>query len=240
MKTIGLIGGVSWHSTVEYYSHLNRMVSERLNGHSAKCLIASLDFGEVVANNAADDQEANFRLIDAAAQTLRDAGAQCLLICANTMNMFTDRVSAATGLPVIHIATAAGEAAKRLGFSTVGLLGTKYVMEMDFYRTRLEACGLTVLTPNQEERDYIHRNIYDELTNGRFTDEAKQKYLAIIVGLVGRGAEGIVLGCTEIPILLRDVESTVPLLDTTMLHAQAAVDFMLGEQEGTSKQRKRF
>lgn len=229
MRTIGLVGGATWLSSADYYAALNRGINARLGkAHSAKCVVVSLDMQELVDNNESGNLPANGVIVVAAAKRLKSAGAHGILIGANTLHMFADRVEDATGLPVLHIGTATGEEAARRGFSRVGLLGTRYVTEMEFYRERLERCGVQVVVPGKEDRDYVHRNIFDELALDRFTDEARKRYLAIIDELVGQGGQGIVMGCTEIPILLRDVQAPVPLLDTTRLHVEAAIEFMLG------------
>ncbi len=223
-----MVGGISWVSTAEYYSHLNRIVNARLGGnHSIKCVLASLDFAEIVANNERNDHEANYVLVLDAAERVKAGGADGLMLCVNTMHMFADRLQADVGLPLIHIASAAAEVAVGRNMKTVGLLGTRFVMEMGFYRKRLEDAGLAVLTPMEEDRAFIHRAIFEELTHDRFLDETKQRFMTIVDGLAARGAQGVVLGCTEIPLLMKDAATELPLLDTTRIHAEAAVDFVL-------------
>jgi len=229
MRTIGLIGGMSWESSVEYYRLINEGVRERLGGlHSAKCVLYSVDFAEVEALQHQGNWAAATRLMVDAARRVERGGADCLVICTNTMHKMADAVQAAIGIPLLHIADAAAAKAKSRGLRTVGLLGTRFTMEEDFYTGRLaERHGLTVLIPPEEEREVVHRVIFDELCAGEIREPSRASYAAIMDRLAARGAEGIVLGCTEIGLLVRDSDCRVPLLDTTRLHAAAAVDFAL-------------
>ena len=229
MKTLGLIGGTTWHSTVDYYRLINQGVQERLGGHSSAAMVmVSVDFAPVQALQDRGDWTELGRLMVRAAKTLEGAGAEAIVICANTMHQLAPDIAAAVPLPIIHIADAAAAAVKARGLAAVGLLGTRYTMEMDFYRTRLEKeHGLKVLVPDAPGRDAVHRIIYDELGQGVIRNESRQTYLGIIEGLVGRGAQGVILGCTEIPLLIKEKDSPVPVFDTTALHAAAAVDFAL-------------
>ena len=224
MKTIGLVGGVSWVSTVEYYTLLNQMVNARLGGNNtARCNIVSLQFGEITANNDRNDHEANYRLILQAAIDLAGTGCDLLVLCANTMHMHADRVIAAVPIELVHVAEVTAEAVKERGIETVALLGTKYVMEGSFYRRKFEKAGVQVLTPNEADRAYIHQAIFDELTKEKFLPETKQRFLEIIASLEEQGAKGVVLGCTEIPLLISQSDSAIPLFNTIQLHVAAAV-----------------
>lgn len=234
MKTIGLVGGMSWESTVEYYRILNEEVARRLGGlHSAEILMTSVDFGEVEPLLRAGRWEEIGERLAARARMLEAGGAGCVLLCTNTMHKVAHRIQAGLTVPFLHIADAAGEALRSKGVSLAGLLGTRATMEEDFYREVLQSrYGLEVLVPPEEERGRVHDVIFDELCRGIFKDESRAEYARIIQGLRERGAEGVVLGCTEIPLLVREEDVSVPLFDTTRLHALRAVDFAL--EEGAS------
>lgn len=229
MKTLGLIGGMTWHSTVDYYRLINEGVHKRLGGsHSAEILMLSVDFEPVERLQDRGDWTAMGRLMAGAAQTLEKAGAEGIVLCTNTMHRLTDDITAAIRVPFLHIADATAGAIKKAGFSTVALLGTRYTMELDFYRGRLEKeHGLKVLIPDEAGRTAVHDIIYTELAHGKITDESRRTYVDIIRGLRGRGAQGVILGCTEIPLLVKEKDSPIPVFDTTALHAAAAVDFAL-------------
>ena len=229
MRTLGLIGGMTWHSTVDYYRLINEGVHERLGGsHSAEILLLSVDFGPVEEMQTRGEWRAMGRLMAGAARTLEGAGAEALVICANTMHRLADDVLGAVRIPLIHIADAAAAAVMAEGLRTVGLLGTRYTMELDFYRGRLEKeHGLKVLTPEEPGRTRVHDVIYKELGLGVVREESRRDYVEVIEALRKRGAEGVILGCTEIPMLVRPQDSPVPVFDTTALHAAAAVDFAL-------------
>jgi len=231
MRTLGLIGGMTWHSTVDYYRLINEGVQKRLGGsHSAEIVMLSVDFNPVEDMQAKGDWPAMGRLMAGAARTLESAGAEGLVICANTMHRLADDITAAVKIPLLHIADAAAGAVKRAGIGTIGLLGTRYTMEMDFYRGRLAAKhGLKVLIPDEPGRTTVHDIIYQELGHGLVRQEARQAYIKVIDDLVKRGAEGVILGCTEIPLLIKEKDSPVPVFDTTALHAAAAVDFALSD-----------
>ena len=229
MKTIGLIGGMSWESSAQYYRHINEAVRERLGGlHSARCVMYSVDFAEVSElQRNAQWPEATQAMVEAA-KRLQAGGADCVLICTNTMHKMAEDVQAAIDVPLIHIVDVTGEAVRAQGLKTVGLLGTLFTMEEDFWRGRLARnFDLEVLIPERSDRESVHRIIYDELCQGIVKAESRQRYLDIVGGLVERGAEGIALGCTEIPLLVKAEHVQVPLFDTTAIHAQAAVDFAL-------------
>lgn len=228
MKTIGLIGGLSWESSAEYYRLLNRAVRDRLGGlHAANILMHSLDFAPVAALQAEGDWPALDRAMVAAADALEDAGADLLMICSNTMHRCAGVVEAASPLPLIHIADPVTSAIKERGLRRVGLLGTAFTMEQDFYKGRMAEAGLEVIVPDDAGRAAVHRIIYDELVQGVIRDASRDEYRAVIAALVDRGAEAIVLGCTEIMLLVGPDDSAVPLFDTLALHVDAAVEAAL-------------
>ncbi|MDG2517649.1 aspartate/glutamate racemase family protein [Lysobacter soli] len=230
MKTLGLIGGMSWESTVPYYRTINQTVKEQLGGlHSARLLLYSVDFAEIEKLQHAGDWDAAGAVLADAARSLKAGGAQLLVICTNTMHKVADAVETASGLPLLHIADATGDAIRARGITRIGLLGTRFTMEQDFYRRRLiERHGLDVLVPEPDERDLVHRVIYDELCQGVIRDESRAQYRRVMDGLVARGAQGIILGCTEIGLLVGEGDASVPLFDTTALHARAAALAALG------------
>lgn len=229
MKTIGLIGGMSWESSAQYYRLINEAVRERLGGvHSARSLMHSVDFGEVERLQHAGAWEALTALMIDAAQSLARGGADFIVICTNTMHRVASGVAANVTIPLLHIADPTAEKIRAAGTKTVGLLGTAFTMEQDFYKGRLtERFGLEVLVPDTEDRATVHRIIYEELVLGRILDGSRAAYREVMARLVARGAEAIILGCTEIMLLVGPDDSTVPLHDTTALHAVAAVDFAL-------------
>ena len=229
MKMLGLIGGMSWESSAQYYRLINEGVrAARGPTASARCLLWSFDFAEIEALQHAGDWPALTALMIGAARRLEGAGADHLLICTNTMHLMAEEVQAAVGIPLLHIADPAGAAIHTAGLHRVGLLGTAFTMEQGFYKDRLaQRHGLEVLVPDPEDRALVHRVIYDELVAGRVTDAARQAFREVIARLVAQGAEGIVLGCTEIMLLIGAEDSAVPLFDTTALHALAAVRLAL-------------
>jgi aspartate racemase len=229
MKTIGLIGGMSWESSLEYYRLINEGVHTRLGGvSSAKSVMVSVDFAEIEALQRIEDWNEQARLMIQAALQVQAAGADFLVICTNTLHKLADIVQSNIKIPLLHIADAAGQRAVELGMKRVGLLGTRFTMEQDFYRARLmQGFGLEVLIPDAAERETVHRVIYDELVVGIIREESRDAYRQIIAGLAQRGAQGIILGCTEIGLLVQSEDSPVPLLDTTVIHAEAAVDLAL-------------
>ena len=229
MKTIGMIAGMSWESSLEYYRLVNEGVKAGLGGlHSAKCVLVSVDFAEIeVLQREGRWDEATQAMIDVARQ-VQAGGADFLLICTNTMHKMAEEVQANIEIPLLHIADAAAEAIKARGLHKVGLLGTRFTMEENFYRGRLaEKYGLEVLIPNDADRAIVHRVIYEELVLGKIVPASKVEYQRIIANLIQQGAEGIILGCTEIGLLVKDEDSRVPLFDTTSIHAQAAVEMAL-------------
>jgi len=229
MKTIGLLGGMSWESSVEYYRIINEAVRERLGGvHSAQCIMYSFNFAEIEALQMADDWDTATTRMIAAARALERGGAECLLICTNTMHLMANDVQAAIDIPLIHIADPTAEAVKAQGIQQIGLLGTRFTMEGDFYKGRLvEKFGLDVQTPDDAGRTTVHQIIYDELVVGDIKDESREAYQGVIGQLVAAGSQGVILGCTEIGLLIHPEHSPVPVFDTTMLHALAAVDWAL-------------
>lgn len=231
MKTIGLIGGLSWESSAEYYRIINQEAQRRLGGaHSAKCTMFSFDFGEIEALQAAGDWEAAGALIAAAARKLEIAGGECIVICSNTMHLLADAVEAAVAIPLLHIADATAAPIVADGVRTVGLLGTRFTMEKDFYRGRMvERFGLEALIPDEAGRAIVHDIIYEELVRGVIHEESRRAYQRVIEALKAAGAEAVILGCTEIGLLIKPEDSALPCYDTTALHALAAVDWAIGD-----------
>ena len=231
MKTIGLIGGMSWESTLEYYRIINQEVNRRLGGfHSAEVVIISVDFQVQYDLHHQGLWDRVVRDMTSAAQRLENAGADLIMIGTNTVHKVADEVQAAVKVPLIHIADAAAAAIKAQGLSTAGLLGTRFTMSEEFYRQRLvDRHGIRVLVPESEDAEIINRAIYDELVHGTIRDDTRQAGLGVIRRLHERGAEGIILGCTELPLLFKQEHTNVPLFDTTTLHALAAVDAALAE-----------
>jgi aspartate racemase len=229
MKRIGLLGGMSWESSVEYYRLVNQAVRDRLGGlHSADCLLRSVDFAGVEELQRRGDWDQAGRLLAAEARTLEAAGAELLVLCTNTMHKVADAITDAIDIPFVHIADTTAEAVRGAGLRTVGLLATAYTMEQDFYVGRLrERHGLTVLVPGPDDRRLVHQVIYEELVLGVVRDASRDAYRRIIAGLADQGAAGILLGCTEIDLLIGQRDSPVPVFDTTRLHAERAVDLAL-------------
>ena len=228
MRTIGLIGGMSWESTALYYQIINREVARRCGGlSSASMHVLSLDFEDIASRQRAGDWAGLASTLADAAQRLQQAGADCVLIGTNTMHKVAAEVQAATTLPLLHIADITAQAIAARGLQRVGLLGTRFTMEQPFYAERLQAQGIACLVPPPAERDEVHRIIFEELCRGVFLDASRQTLLGIIGGLAERGAQGAVLGCTELPLLVGPQHSPLPTFDTTTLHAMAAVDFAL-------------
>jgi aspartate racemase len=224
MKTIGLIGGMSWESTAEYYRILNECTRDRLGGlHSARCVIHSVDFAEIEELQVQGRWAEAGAILADVARSLQAAGADLLLICTNTMHKVADMVEAAVSVPLLHLADATADAVRASGLRRVGLLGTAFTMEQDFYRGRLEQAGLGVLVPDEEGRALVHRVIYEELCLGVVRDDSRAAYQEVIRDLVARGAEGVILGCTEIELLIGPEDSPVPVFPTARLHAEAAV-----------------
>lgn len=231
MKTIGILGGMSWESTQTYYRGLNEGVRDRLGGyHSAPICLISVDFAEIEALQRAGDWNAAGRYLASSARQAQAAGADFLLIATNTMHRVADDVEAAIDIPLLHIADATGQALARDGIRRVGLLGTRFTMEQAFYRDRVQArFGIEVITPEQDERDFIHEVIFTELVHGTVADGSRARFLSIIDALAQRGAQGVILGCTEIGMLVQPSDTTVTLYDTTALHVEAALETALND-----------
>ncbi len=230
MKTIGLIGGTSWVSTIDYYRYINKLANERRGGlNYAEILLYSVNFNDVKALADAGDWENLGKLLSGIARNLENAGAEAIVLCANTIHIVAEQVEENISIPLIHIVDATALEIRRQGLRKIALLGTKFTMDNDFYRERLARFEIETLIPSDEERDFIHWSIFEELGKDIFTDETKRKYVEIIENLRSRGAEGVIFGCTEIPMLLTPEDSPVPSFDTTFLHAKAAVEFALAD-----------
>ncbi|MFF2459008.1 aspartate/glutamate racemase family protein [Peribacillus simplex] len=230
MKTIGLIGGMSWESSLEYYRLINEEVKAKLGGlHSAKCILYSVDFEEIERYQAEGDWDSSGKLLGEAALSLEKAGAEMIVICTNTMHKVVGYIEEKVSLPILHIADSTAKQIQESKISTVGLLGTKYTMEQDFYKTRIESNGIKVLIPNEEDRKVINQVIYEELCLGEIQQSSRDHYKKVIKGLVDDGAEGIILGCTEIGLLVKQEDSEVPLFDTAVIHAVDTVNMALGK-----------
>ncbi|HKO81843.1 MAG TPA: aspartate/glutamate racemase family protein [Chitinophagaceae bacterium] len=232
MKTIGLIGGISWLSSMEYYRLLNEEVNKRLGGvHAGKIILYSVNFAEIKVLTAEDRWEEIAMIVNDVARKLEQAGADCILIGANTMHKIADEIQQNIGIPIIHIAEATALQVKKQHLKKVALLGTKYTMQLDFYKDKLSAQGITAIIPeDDEEIEFINTAIYEEMGKGIFLPATKQKILDVINSLIKKGAEGIVLGCTEIPLLIKQEDCSVPVFDTTQIHSTAAVNFALSNE----------
>ncbi|MCC2879115.1 aspartate/glutamate racemase family protein [Lachnoclostridium pacaense] len=223
MKTIGLIGGMSWESTVTYYQIINETVKKELGGlHSSRCILYSVDFDEIEKCQSCGDWDKSGDILGQAARSLEKAGADFIVICTNTMHKVAPRIQSYISIPLLHIADVTTECLKDRGIKTVALLGTRYTMEQDFYKERLVQSGLQVLIPEEPQREMINRVIFDELCLGTISSESRAGFLAIIRGLGQKGAEGVILGCTEIGLLIRQEDTDIPLFDTTVIHARKA------------------
>lgn len=228
MKTIGLVGGLTWHSTIDYYRFMNQQVHSRLGGDSsAEIVLYSVNFDEIKKLTHAGDWASITAIIGAAAEKVQDAGADCLLLGANTMHHIAEEVAAMISIPLIHIADATARAIRAKQLRKIALLGTRYTMEFDFFKNRLATHGITTLVPYGTDAVFINKSIYDELGKGILLPSTKAEFNRIILQLIGEGAEGIILGCTEIPLLIKQEDCPVPVFDTALLHATAAVDFAL-------------
>ncbi|RKH75894.1 aspartate/glutamate racemase family protein [Corallococcus sp. AB045] len=229
MKTIGLLGGMSWESSAEYYRLINEHVKRELGGHhSAKVVLYSVDFQEIEHAQSAGRWDDAARILCDAAQALERAGADALVLCTNTMHKLAPELTSAIRIPFLHIADATAQEVLRANVKTVGLLGTRYTMEQDFYKGRLAGSGLEVLVPTDAERQEVHDVIYQELCLGQVKAVSRERYQRIMEGLVRRGAQGIILGCTEITLLIKPGDASVPVFDTTAIHAMKAAGFCLG------------
>lgn len=225
MKTIGIIGGLSPESTVKYYQWLNEGVQKRLGGHhSAKVILSSVDFGEFVLLKEKGDWDTQGRLLSEEAMKLERAGADFIVLATNTMHKMADQIEAAISIPFLHLADATADKILDSGFSKIGLLGTRYTMELDFYKARLEAKGIQTIVPDENGREIVNSVIYDELCHGLVKEDSRKRYRDIIKSLVDEGAEGIIMGCTEITMLIDESDSSVPLFDTTKIHVERALE----------------
>ncbi|MDY7221493.1 aspartate/glutamate racemase family protein [Halalkalibacterium halodurans] len=228
MRIIGLIGGMSWESSAEYYRIINKEVKNKLGGlHSAKCLLYSVDFDEIERFQAAGDWDQAGERLGNVAFALEKAGADFIVLCTNTMHKVTSHIEEKIQIPILHIADATANQIQKSTIQIVGLLGTSYTMEQDFYKSRIESRGIKVITPTKRERDMINKIIYEELCVGRIRPSSKKYYKEVMNRLVAHGAEGIILGCTEIGLLVQQEDSKVPLFDTTVIHALEAVHLAL-------------
>lgn len=229
MRKIGLIGGISWVSTVDYYRYINEGVNKKLGGlNFAECIVYSFNYADIKKNNDANDWDKTLKMISEASEHLRSAGAEAIVLCANTMHLIADKLEEKIKLPVIHIATATAHEIKKQNIKKVGLLGTKFTMEMDFFTSKLEEQAIECIIPDENDREFIHYNIFEELGRGSVLPESKARYISIINKLIDEGAEGVILGCTEIPLLIKQEDVMIPVFDTAMIHSKAAVEFMLG------------
>ncbi len=228
MKTLGLIGGTSWLSAADYYKIINEEINKQLGGlNSAKLFMYSLNYEEFKPSSDPNQwQQIACQLTDIATR-LETAGAECIVLCANTPHMVADDIQKSIKIPLIHIAEVTAKAIVQQNIKTVALLGTKFTMEQSFFKDRLTDKGITTLIPNEEDRNFMHDSIFNELGKGVFTTATKQRYLSIINNLTAQGAQGVIFGCTEIPMLIKEEECSIPVFDTLMLHAKAAADFAL-------------
>ena len=228
MKTIGLIGGMSWESTVTYYQQINTLVKEKLGGlHSAKIAMYSVDFEEIEACQSSGDWDRSADILTAAAQGLEKAGADLILICTNTMHKVYPQVQAGVGVPLLHIADATADALERDHISKVALLGTRYTMCQDFYKSRLIDRGMEVLIPEGPDVELVDHVIFHELCLGQLKPSSKAEFLRVIEGLADKGAQGVILGCTEIGLLIQQADVSIPVFDTTLIHTARAVELAL-------------
>ncbi|WP_281225450.1 aspartate/glutamate racemase family protein [Flavobacterium aquiphilum] len=231
MRTIGLIGGISWVSTVDYYKLINQGINDKLGGlNYSQCLIYSFNYADIKKNNDTNDWETTFKMVAKACNDLKSCGATGIVLCANTMHFIADRLEKEIGLPIIHIATATAVEIEKNGLKKIGLLGTKFTMELDFFKSKLSDKGIEAIIPNDEDREFVHTTIFEELGKGIVTNETQKRYLKIIDKLIENGAEGIILGCTEIPLVIQQSDVKVPTFDTALLHSKAAIEFQLDKK----------
>lgn len=230
MKTLGLIGGTSWVSTVDYYRYINQLANEKRGSlNFAPILLYSISFNDVKSLADASDWNNLGKLLSGVAKNLESAGAEAIVLCANTTHIVAEKIEEEISIPLIHITDATAKEILQQSLKTVALLGTKFTMDNDFYRARLNCYGIETIIPNDEERDFIHSSIFEELGKDIFTVETKERYLNIIQNLHRRGAEGVIFGCTEIPMLLKPEDCPIPSFDTTFIHANSAVTFALSD-----------
>ncbi|AKD53673.1 aspartate/glutamate racemase family protein [Spirosoma radiotolerans] len=230
MKTVGLIGGLSWYATSVYYTTLNQLTNQRLgNAHSSQLLLFSVDFEEVRLLQEAGDWDAIEKMLSGIAIQLENTGADCIVLCANTVHLVADTISQKINIPLLHSAEETAKELVRQKINKVALLGTKFTMEHPFFSSRLSQFGINTILPDEADKEYIHASIFNELTKGLFNDDTKHRYIEIIDKLKGRGAEGIVFGSAELSILLKPTDCSLPIFDTIAIHCQAAVDFALSK-----------
>lgn len=229
MKIIGLIGGISWVSTADYYKLINQGINEKMGDlNFSECLLYSFNYADIKKNNENNDWDSTFKMLLKGSQFLKAGGAEAIVLCANTMHLIADKLEEAIDLPIIHIATETAKEIQKQNLKKVGLLGTKFTMELDFFKDKLIAQGIEAIIPESEnDKDFIHTTIFEELGKGLVTPETKKRYLEIANELIKRGAEGIILGCTEIPLVILPEDVDVPVFDTTLIHSKAAVEFQL-------------
>lgn len=229
MKIIGLIGGISWVSTADYYKLINQGINEKMGDlNFSECLLYSFNYADIKKNNENNDWDSTFKMLLKGCQFLKAGGAEAIILCANTMHLIADKLEEAIDLPIIHIATETAKEIRKQNLRKVGLLGTKFTMELDFFKDKLIAQGIEAIIPESEkDKDFIHTTIFEELGKGLVTPETKKRYLEIANELIKRGAEGIILGCTEIPLVILPEDVDVPVFDTTLIHSKAAVEFQL-------------
>ena len=229
MRKIGLIGGISWVSTADYYKLINEGINEKMGGlNFSECLIYSFNYSDIKKNNETNNWDSTFKMLLKGCEFLKSGGAEAIVLCANTMHLIADRLEEAIGLPLIHIATATAVEIQKQEIKKVGLLGTKFTMELDFFTDKLKDKGIEAIIPeSQEDKDFIHTTIFEELGRGLVTAETKKRYLEIANQLIEKGAEGIILGCTEIPLVIKPEDLSVPIFDTALIHSNAAVEFQL-------------
>ena len=232
MKTLGLVGGTGWVSSVDYYRLINQGINAVLGGHEfARCILYSINFADIAACNYRNDSEGIFTLVEDAAYKVILGGAEGIVLCANTLHKYADRMQKKINVPIIHIAESTAREVNNKKLSIVGLLGTKYTMEEDFYTSKLAAANIQTLVPELEEREFINKTIYNELLKEIFQEKSKKKFLDIMKKLQDRGAEGIILGCTELQLLIQPDDIQFPLFDTTRLHTEAAVDLAISDED---------
>ena len=231
MKTLGLIGGTSWISTVDYYRYINQLINERMGGvDAARLILYSVNFGELAKLVIANDWDAVARFLSTIAVKLENAGADCIVLCANTTHIAAETIQTNISIPILHIVDAVAAEIERQGIGKVGLLGTKFTMEKDFFKERMATFGIETIVPDEGGRQFVHDSIFQELGKDIFRDETRQRYLAIMDDLKNSGAGGVILGCTEIPMLIKQSDCDIPVFDTTFIHAKYAVDFALSAE----------
>jgi aspartate racemase len=228
MKTLGLIGGTSWLSTADYYKAVNEGINEKLGGlNFAKCIIYSFNYADIKRNNDTNNWENTQQMVNEAGRHLQNAGADTIVLCAVTMHLNADLLQKELKIPIIHIAAVTAAEIQKQRISRIGLLGTKFTMELDFFKSKLSEQGIECIIPDDEDRDFIHMTIFDEMGKGVFKPETKERYLSVIGKLVQNGAQGIILGCTELPLLIQSDDVNIPVFDIVALHAKAAVSVAL-------------